>query len=84
MNYEPRRNVTADYPPTLLLHGERDTDVPFEQSVLMARTLADHHVAHALVSNPSWGHAFDYAKGDPAIQQAFDRVLEFLEMRLKR
>ena len=35
----PIRNVTKDFPPTLLLHGDRDTDVPFEQSVLMAKEL---------------------------------------------
>jgi len=29
----PIRNVTKDYPPTLLLHGDNDTDVPHQQSV---------------------------------------------------
>ena len=28
----PVRNVTAAYPPTLLIHGTKDTDVPYEQS----------------------------------------------------
>lgn len=31
----PVRHVTREYPPTLLLHGARDTDVPFEESVRM-------------------------------------------------
>src|SRR5262245_23860173 len=29
--YCPVRNVSADYPPTLLVHGTEDTDVPYEQ-----------------------------------------------------
>jgi len=32
----PARNVTAKYPPTMLLHGDKDTDVPFSQSEQMA------------------------------------------------
>jgi acetyl esterase/lipase len=34
-----RRNVSEKYPPTLLLHGDKDTDVPFEQSEQMAQEL---------------------------------------------
>lgn len=83
-SYEPRRNITEDYPPILLLHGESDADVPFKQSVLTAQTLADHHVEHEFISNPQWGHAFDYAASDPAIQQARERVLDFLNKHLKQ
>ena len=36
----PIRNVTGDYPPTLLLHGDKDTDVPFEQSRQMYNVLS--------------------------------------------
>jgi len=32
--YSPERLVKRGYPPTLLLHGDRDTDVPFELSEL--------------------------------------------------
>jgi len=39
--YCPMQNVSPDYPPTLLLHGDRDTDGPYEQSVLMSEELAD-------------------------------------------
>ncbi|MGH9675404.1 MAG: prolyl oligopeptidase family serine peptidase, partial [Bryobacteraceae bacterium] len=29
--WSPVRNVTREYPPTMLLHGDADTDVPFAQ-----------------------------------------------------
>ncbi len=80
--YEPLRNVTPAYPPTLFLHGEEDTDVPFEQSVLMAEALKQAGVPHELVSNPEWGHAFDHAADSPALPAAFDRVVAFLADRL--
>ena len=79
----PVRNVTRDYPPTLLLHGDNDTDVPFEQSVLMARELERHGVQHELISMPGRGHGFDAAMGDSVIAATFDRVLTFLQGRLK-
>jgi len=46
----PIRNVTKDYPPTLLLHGDKDTDVPYEQSVMMAEELARAGVEHELIT----------------------------------
>jgi dipeptidyl aminopeptidase/acylaminoacyl peptidase len=74
----PVRHVTPDYPPTLLLHGDGDTDVPYAQSVLMAEALARAGVAHDLITVPGGGHGFDRAMEEPAVQQTFDRVLAFL------
>lgn len=50
------KNVTADYPPTLLIHGEKDTDVPYEQSVMMAAELEKHGIEHRLISVPEGEH----------------------------
>ncbi len=81
--FEPLRKVSASYPPTLLLHGEADTDVPFEQSVLMAEQLARHGVVHDFVSDPEWSHAFDFlGASDPKVRGAFDQALAFLVDRL--
>jgi dipeptidyl aminopeptidase/acylaminoacyl peptidase len=57
--YCPIRNITADYPPTLLLHGTADSDVPYEQSTMMADALRQAGVAHKLVSMEGDGHTFD-------------------------
>jgi acetyl esterase/lipase len=80
----PIRNVTKDYPPTLLLHGDNDTDVPFEQSHLMAKELELHGVQHEFIAMPGRGHGFDGAMWDPAIVATFDRVLTFLKKQLGR
>ncbi len=78
----PVRNVTKDYPPTLLLHGDNDTDVPYEQSVLMAKELERHGVRHELITMPGRGHGFDGAMSDTHIAATFDRVLAFLKKHL--
>jgi acetyl esterase/lipase len=81
--YCPVRNMTPDYPPTLLLHGNQDTDVPVEQSVLMAQAFQQQGVEHELAVFAGQGHGFDHAGyDDPVVAEAFDRVLRFLEKHL--
>jgi dipeptidyl aminopeptidase/acylaminoacyl peptidase len=79
----PVRNVTKDYPPTLLLHGDQDTDVPFDQSVLMAKEFERHGVQHEFIRMAGRGHGFAGAMWDPVITATFDRVLTFLQKQLK-
>ena len=79
----PIRNVTKEFPPTLLLHGDQDTDVPYEQSVLMARKLEEYHVDHNLVTMGNRGHGFDREMQEPAVAAAFDGVLAFLKKYLQ-
>jgi acetyl esterase/lipase len=79
----PIRNVTKDYPPTLLLHGDKDTDVPIEQSILMAKELEHQGIQHELITMPGRGHAFIAIMGDPEVAATFDRVLKFLDGLLK-
>jgi acetyl esterase/lipase len=63
--YCPVRNVSADYPPTLLIHGTEDTDVPYELSANMAKELARHKVPHTLVTVKAAGHGL--SGGDKAL-----------------
>lgn len=78
--YEPLRNITPAFPPTMLLHGEVDTDVAFEQSLRLAHALAQQGVQHEFVRSVQWDHMFDsyMIDQDPSVRQAFDRVLDFL------
>jgi acetyl esterase/lipase len=73
----PVLNITADYPPTLLLHGDRDTDVPYQQSVMMAERLREAGVAHDFITIRGGDHGFD-AEDSPAVSEAFRSVLGFL------
>ncbi len=76
----PLLNVSSEYPPTMLLHGDQDTDVPPQQSILMSKELERHRVPHELMILPDWGHGFDsVGMGTPVIAKAFDQVLAFLE-----
>jgi acetyl esterase/lipase len=80
--YCPVRNVTADYPPTMLIHGTEDTDVPYELSAAMARELARQKVKHELVTVTGAGHGL--SGGDrQAVADANRKALEFLREQLK-
>ena len=81
--YCPIRNVTKDYPPTLLLHSDQDTDVPHAQSVEMAQELARNRVPYELITMEGLGHGFDRDRArNPKVAAAFDRVLAFLKQNL--
>jgi acetyl esterase/lipase len=80
--YCPLRNVTAAYPPTLLIHGTKDTDVPYEQSELMDRELTHKGVEHELITVAGGAHGLGGT--DPAvIADIRRRVLVFLAGRLR-
>jgi acetyl esterase/lipase len=79
--YSPAENVGETYPPTLLLHGTADTDVPYEQSVHMAERLAEAGVEHEFITIKDGPHGFDHNPDSTTSQQvadAFDHVIEFL------
>jgi acetyl esterase/lipase len=80
--YCPVQNVGPDYPPTLLLHGEQDTDVPFAQSTLMAEALSRQGIEHTLIPIRGGPHGFDGDQDEPQVRKAFDAVLAFLQKHL--
>ena len=57
--FEPIRNVTPDWPPTLLIHGTQDTDVPYEQSELMAKQFKEKGVPSTLIPIEHGEHLFE-------------------------
>lgn len=79
--YCPLRNVDPAYPPTLLLHGDKDTDVPYEQSVLMAQELSRLGLPHQLITIANGPHGFD-GEDTAEAEAAFAKVIAFLEERL--
>jgi acetyl esterase/lipase len=77
----PIRNVTKDYPPTLLVHGTADTDVPYEQSKQMADELARRGVEHELITVPGGAHGLGGTDKDE-LARIRSRVVAFLKERL--
>jgi acetyl esterase/lipase len=78
----PARNVTAEYPPTLLVHGDRDTDVPYEQSVVMDNELTRQGVEHELLTVAGGGHGLSGTDAK-IVAATYDRAVEFLKEHLR-
>jgi len=79
--YMPLANVTPEYPPTLLIHGTNDTDVPYEQSVMMAEQLKEHGIEHELVTIEGAEHGL--AGADPQrIAAAYEKAFAFVHQRM--
>ena len=77
----PLKNLTADYPPTLLVHGTADTDVPYQQSVLMAEGLHKMKVEHHLISIAGAEHGL--VGGDPdRVGAAYGTAMNFVRRYL--
>ena len=79
----PIRNISAKYPPTLLVHGTADTDVPYQKSVEMARELERLGRPHRLITlrdgrHGGWG-------GDPKlVVQAIEDSMDFIRTHLSQ
>lgn len=78
----PLHHIAAGFPPTVLLHGQDDTDVPHDQSVQLARALAQAGVPHRFVSLPGVGHGFAGARVEDALA-AEGEVVDFLLRQLE-
>ncbi len=82
--YSPEQNVEVEgreYPPTLLLHGDADTDVPYVLSERMARRLAEAGVEHELITISGGPHGFDHSPemaSNGEVSNAFESVMTFL------
>ncbi|MBI1314021.1 alpha/beta hydrolase fold domain-containing protein [bacterium] len=76
--FMPVKNVTANWPPTLMIHGTADTDVPYEQSVLMVREFQQHKARHRLISIKNGEHGL--SGGDSGeIEAAYLEAGKFLD-----
>lgn len=80
--YNPIHNITSEFPPTLFLHGNQDTDVPYEQSVIMCEKLMENGVEAKLITLDGADHAFDQNFHDPSVQSAFKEIVDFLRAHL--
>jgi acetyl esterase/lipase len=78
----PIKNIRSGFPPVLLIHGDRDTDVPFEQSILMDEALGQKNIDHQFIKMTGMGHAFDKLGGglsNTQISKTFHEVVRFMD-----
>jgi len=81
----PITHVTADDPPFLLVHGDLDPLVPYEQSALMYDRLVNAGVPAQLVMVQNAGHSLVVTDGSirPTFAEINQIILDFLAKYLK-
>jgi acetyl esterase/lipase len=70
--------VTPDDPPTLLIHGDKDTTVPIDHSARLIKVLRDNGITSEFVTIPGAGHGFrdaDLAKAQTLLVAWFEKTL---------
>ncbi len=83
LSLSPIYNVSSDFPITLFVHGNKDTDVPYQQSLEMSKSLDSVGVENELIIVPDVGHVFDDDMQNPIVINTFETVLVFLKKHLK-
>jgi acetyl esterase/lipase len=76
--YCPIRNITAKYPPTILIHGTADTDVPYAQSKDMDAMLAKVGVVHEFITVEGAEHRLVGATPEE-LSHVAGRAVEFVK-----
>jgi acetyl esterase/lipase len=79
----PIKNVTVDYPPTVLIHGTADTDVPYEQSAILAQEFERHNVPHRLITVDGAEHGLGGVER-ALVDDAYDKAFAFVDARLRK
>jgi dipeptidyl aminopeptidase/acylaminoacyl peptidase len=81
----PVTYVTADDPPFLLIHGEKDKLVPLEQSVILYSRLTSATVNARLVVVLNAGHGFNPVGGKPDLtaEDITQLLVSFFVQKLK-
>jgi acetyl esterase/lipase len=73
----PLGAVAKDTAPTLIIHGDADVAVPYEQSERFVATLAEQKVPHQLITRKNAGHSWpDMSKDDVLRADWFDKHLQ--------
>lgn len=82
----PATHVSADDPPVLMIHGEKDNVVPIGQSEIMLKKLREAKVEAALIRVKDAGHGFKPSGGgepSPSRDEILKSTLDFFDKHLK-
>lgn len=78
----PIENIDKNFPATLLLHGDADKDVPYEESVQMNEALQSKGNLSELITIKGGEHTFDYDNEKEVVKKAFNEVISFLNKNI--
>jgi dipeptidyl aminopeptidase/acylaminoacyl peptidase len=81
----PISYVARDDPPLLLVHGENDDGVPFDQSVRMAAAYRRIGLTVDFIPVKNAGHDFQHAGNtpiSPSVEIIHERTVEFFRRNL--
>ncbi len=81
--YMAWKNVSRKYPPTAMIHGTDDTDVPFAQSKMMATELSRHGVPHLFIPVQGGEHGLAGADRD-LVNSAYEKAFAFVKKQLEK
>ena len=81
--YLPLLHINGSFPPALLLHGELDQDVPFEQGLAIAERVARQGVYHEFIRVPNAGHNL-FDTDNIEVVSALQQIDRFLLEQLTR
>jgi len=74
----PINHINENSPPTILIYGEKDRIVPFDEGIATDNALKEANVPHELYILPETDHAFDANWTYFSTQIARERILRFL------
>lgn len=76
-------NVTAETPPTFLVHAQDDKGVPIENSLLYYQALHKNGVKASLHIYPSGGHGFGFGLNKGAVESWREVLLAWMKETVK-
>jgi acetyl esterase/lipase len=76
--YSNEWQVTAQTPPTFLVHATDDKSVPVENSLLFYQALKDNNVPAEMHVYPKGGHGFGLAVGRGYLETWTDRLVDWM------
>lgn len=80
----PVLQASSAFPPTLLVHGDRDALVPFSHSEVMCRRLRELGVRASLLTVKEGGHLLFQEEGQqPGLSEIVKATLDFFDLHLK-
>ena len=81
----PQFGVTGNWPPTLFMHGSKDTQVQLHESEHLAERLRAARVENKLIVVVGRAHGFDYSSNaEEKFGRLFDRAAAFLVQYLQK